>query len=198
MTGDEKGARMARALLNNSASKVVCGACGDTGWPRDMIKTGFGYFCHDCKAANKIPFGANAKKAEAKTRGSKAGVPKTFTCAVCEKELHKGEMTKNSENKWICKTCPSTPNSSPAPVRKIVITPKYDNVDHPSHYTNGPKCPKCGETIECITITEIQSFARGNAMKYLWRAGAKDPEKEVEDLKKAKWYIEREIERLQK
>ena len=41
------------------------------------------------------------------------------------------------------------------------------------------------------------NFHRGNAVKYIARAGKKNPEKEVEDLKKAAWYINREIERLE-
>lgn len=63
-----------------------------------------------------------------------------------------------------------------------------DPVNHPEHYTSHPS------GIECIEITEHMSFCLGNAMKYCWRAGLKaDP---IEDLKKAKWYIDREIQRL--
>ena len=66
-----------------------------------------------------------------------------------------------------------------------------DNVNHPSHYTDGK--------IEVIDFIEDKklNFHRGNAVKYLARAGKKNPEKEVEDLKKAAWYINREIERLE-
>lgn len=49
---------------------------------------------------------------------------------------------------------------------------------------------------EVIDITENLNFCRGNAIKYLARAGAKDPTKELEDLRKAAWYVQREIERL--
>lgn len=66
----------------------------------------------------------------------------------------------------------------------------YDNVDHPKHYTSH------ASGVECITITECFNFCRGNAIKYIWRAGEKGDE--IEDLKKAKWYIEREISRLQR
>lgn len=62
---------------------------------------------------------------------------------------------------------------------------KEDMVSHPSHYTSHPS------GIECIQITEHMGFCIGNAIKYLWRADLKqDP---IEDLEKAKWYIEREI-----
>jgi tRNA dimethylallyltransferase len=52
--------------------------------------------------------------------------------------------------------------------------------------------------LEVIEITENLNFCRGNAVKYLCRAGLKDPEKELEDLKKARWYVDREISRLEK
>lgn len=66
-----------------------------------------------------------------------------------------------------------------------------DMVNHPSHYTDG--------NIEVIDFIEDKrlNYHRGNALKYLCRAGKKDPEKEVEDLQKAVWYINREIQRLE-
>lgn len=67
-----------------------------------------------------------------------------------------------------------------------------DNVNHPSHYTDGK--------IEVIDFIEDKglNFHRGNAVKYIARAGKKDKFKEVEDLEKAAWYINREIERLKR
>ena len=59
---------------------------------------------------------------------------------------------------------------------------------NPPHYKNHPS------GVECITIVEHMNFCRGNAIKYIWRAGDKGDE--VEDLEKAKWYIQREIDRL--
>ena len=54
--------------------------------------------------------------------------------------------------------------------------------------------------IEVITYIDDKNFnyCRGNAIKYISRAGKKNPEKEIEDLEKAEWYIHHEIERLQK
>ena len=68
---------------------------------------------------------------------------------------------------------------------------KNDAVNHPAHYTGGK--------IEVIAFIEDKglNFHRGNAVKYISRAGKKDPAKEVEDLKKARWYIDREIRRLE-
>lgn len=62
-----------------------------------------------------------------------------------------------------------------------------DNVNNPKHYTSH----KSG--IECIQITEEMNFCLGNATKYIWRAGLK--EDAIEDLRKAEWYIKREIQR---
>lgn len=70
-------------------------------------------------------------------------------------------------------------------------------INHPAHYTSSPaKCAGCARPIECIDVTEHMGFARGNAVKYLWRAGRKGSE--LEDLRKAQWYIAREIARLER
>lgn len=67
-----------------------------------------------------------------------------------------------------------------------------DNVNHPKHYTSHPS------GVECIDVAEHMNFSRGNALKYLWRAGEKGgTEKEIEDLEKARWYLAREIKRLE-
>ena len=67
---------------------------------------------------------------------------------------------------------------------------KNDPVNHPAHYTKGK--------IECIDFIQDQelNFCRGNAIKYIVRAGFKDPDKEVEDLEKAVFYLNREIKNL--
>tara|TARA_Y100000593_G_scaffold58479_1_gene108655 strand:+ start:950 stop:1294 length:345 start_codon:yes stop_codon:yes gene_type:complete len=61
------------------------------------------------------------------------------------------------------------------------------NVNHPKHYTQHPS------GIECIQITEHMGFSLGNAIKYIWRADLKNDA--IEDLRKAVWYIEREIDK---
>lgn len=63
-----------------------------------------------------------------------------------------------------------------------------DMVSHPSHYNSGK--------IEVIEFIEDQklNFHKGNAVKYISRAGKKHPGKEIEDLEKAIWYLRREIE----
>lgn len=64
-----------------------------------------------------------------------------------------------------------------------------DSVNHPQHYTDHPS------GVECITITEHFGFNLGNAVKYIWRAALKG--NQLEDLRKAEWYVKREIQRLE-
>lgn len=67
-----------------------------------------------------------------------------------------------------------------------------DPVKNPNHYTGH------ASGIECIEVTRHMNFCRGNAIKYIWRAGEKGgPDKEVEDLLKAIKYLEFEIKRLE-
>lgn len=63
-------------------------------------------------------------------------------------------------------------------------------VNHPDHYNANPS------GVEAIDVIEHMTFNVGNAVKYLWRADHKG--KQIEDLKKARWYIDREIQRLEK
>ena len=78
--------------------------------------------------------------------------------------------------------------------REAVIEAASDPVNHPSHYTSSPAtCSECGAGIECIQITEHMGFAIGSAVKYLWRCDLKHDA--IEDLRKAVWYIEREIQK---
>lgn len=62
-----------------------------------------------------------------------------------------------------------------------------DMVNHPPHYTQHPS------GVECIEIVEHMPYNIGAATKYLWRCGLKGDE--IEDLRKAAWYVNREIER---
>jgi hypothetical protein len=76
-------------------------------------------------------------------------------------------------------------------VKTVDCKEKGDDINHPKHYTSHPS------GVECITITRHHNFAIGNAIKYLFRAGLKHPSP-VEDLKKAIWYIQDEIKRIEK
>jgi Protein of unknwon function (DUF3310). len=67
---------------------------------------------------------------------------------------------------------------------------KNDTVNHPTHYTTGK--------IEVIDFIEDKklNFNKGNAIKYIARAGIKNKDTEIEDLEKSIWYLEREINKL--
>jgi hypothetical protein len=70
---------------------------------------------------------------------------------------------------------------------------KEEAVNHPSYYG--------GDTVyEVIKVIEAWSlgFCLGSAVKYIARAGKKNPAKELEDLQKARFYLDREIARLEK
>ncbi|WP_078344581.1 DUF3310 domain-containing protein [Mycobacteroides chelonae] len=71
-----------------------------------------------------------------------------------------------------------------------MTTPAADAIN-PSHYRNHPS------GVECITITEHFGFNLGNAIKYIWRAGLKTTSP-VEDLKKARWYLDRQISLIER
>lgn len=74
------------------------------------------------------------------------------------------------------------------PCEDIPVATKHDTVSHPSHYNHG--------RIEVIDFIEDQhlGFHLGNVVKYVCRAGFKDDKTEIEDLKKAAWYLNRHIE----
>lgn len=63
---------------------------------------------------------------------------------------------------------------------------RNDVINHPKHYTGHPS------GVECIQITEHMSFCLGNVVKYIWRCDDKGVP--LEDLEKARWYLDREIE----
>jgi hypothetical protein len=82
---------------------------------------------------------------------------------------------------------PSAPQASVGAAQAVK---KHDPVNSPSHYTSGK--------IEVIDFIEDQKlgFCLGNTVKYVARAGKKDPSKTIEDLEKARWYLDREISAL--
>ena len=108
-------------------------------------------------------------------------------CAYC---IHDG---KNCEKKsckagikaWFDTPCEENPPSDN-------VNPPFDNVNHPAHYTFGQ--------IEVIDFIEDKKlgFHLGNAVKYISRAGRKNPDKTIEDLQKAAWYLNRQIARLER
>lgn len=91
-----------------------------------------------------------------------------------QKERNNETMSNIAPQAEHCPPCPTLPKKS-------------DPVNHPSHYTSGK--------IEVIDFIEDQKldFHLANALKYICRAGKKNPDKTKEDLEKAVWYIQRYI-----
>lgn len=97
-------------------------------------------------------------------------------------------MSKNKLSSW------KNTYTGPIPIQEIGIK---NEVHHPTHYNSNPS------GIECIKVIEHYNFCVGNAIKYLWRNGLKNSpsqstkNSQIQDLKKAIWYIEREIFNLE-
>lgn len=75
--------------------------------------------------------------------------------------------------------------------RQERLFPEYETVNHPDHYNQHPS------GVECIDVVEHMNFNLGNAMKYIWRHGDKPGVGALEDLRKAAWYLAREMERIE-
>lgn len=72
-----------------------------------------------------------------------------------------------------------------------------EHVHHPKHYNSlNAKCEVCKSQIECITVVRELNFNLGNAIKYIWRC--EDKGETINDLKKAVWYLQDEIEKRER
>ena len=114
-----------------------------------------------------------------------------FRCSDCQHEW-KVKVSMGEHADYHCPECKSGKVTWTNSIVKIDrMGPKeVDLINHPPHYTSHPS------GVECIEIVEHMNFNIGNAIKYLWRAGLKGDA--IEDLEKARWYVEREIERTGK
>ena len=131
---------------------------------------------------------------------------KTFNCIDCplskkyDKETDEytdtyscvfDEMSDDMLNKcynWYKELDPSACENAEAK------EPDVDMVNHPSHYTQGGI--ECIDALKAATVskTGIEAVCTANAIKYLWRYEEKNG---VEDVKKARWYIDRLIKELE-
>ena len=114
------------------------------------------------------------------------------TCRECGADSGTiGVIEPDVGSRRLCMACVRRERFETA-VSSLPQTAAYvaDPVNHPPHYKKHPS------GVECITVTEHFNFNRGNAIKYIWRAGEKG--NELEDLRKAAWYLQREIARLEK
>lgn len=100
-------------------------------------------------------------------------------------------ITMHSKPKCAVAACewPACETAKTVPIGCGTISARLDNdpVNNPKHYTSHPS------GVECIQVTEHFGFNLGNVIKYLWRA--EDKGAPLEDLKKARWYLDREIQK---
>ena len=112
-------------------------------------------------------------------------------CEGCALKICSTEECVELVRMWLERKCKDNPPADKYVDLQNVSENVRDNVNHPSHYTSGKI-----EVIDFIEDKEL-GFHLGNAVKYISRAGRKNPDKIVEDLQKAVWYINREIGRLE-
>ena len=166
-----------------TASRVILpnGGCGDrmpytpTGWW--LLNGDEEYWLYTAEEIGRVVFTPNYRM---------TAYPVGDPYAICDKSEYEYELKGNA---IVIK----------ARVDRFKPTPPWqertlssDNVSHPPHYANG-----WSNGAEVIDLAENLSFCAGNVVKYVCRAGRKDPGKHVEDLKKARWYIDREIARVE-
>ena len=112
-------------------------------------------------------------------------------CEGCALKICSTEECVELVRMWLEGKCKDNPPGGKHVDLQEASEKVCDNVNHPSHYTSGKI-----EVIDFIEDKEL-GFHLGNAVKYISRAGRKNPDKIVEDLQKAVWYINREIGRLE-
>lgn len=104
-------------------------------------------------------------------------------------------MVTAADSDWRVKAVRDKPEGLEVEVERVGFdfnfpaAPANDPVNHPAHYNHY-------QGLEIIDLTEQMNFNKGNAVKYIARAGLKNPDTEVEDLEKAVWYLQREIDRI--
>jgi hypothetical protein len=97
------------------------------------------------------------------------------------------QTTTLSWSEVTCSICVALHNQGPTRAFRTTKHDAGDSVNHPDHYNAHPS------GVECIEIVRHHSFNVGNVIKYLWRDGLKDTTVELEDLKKAAFYLNDEI-----
>lgn len=73
----------------------------------------------------------------------------------------------------------------------------FDEISKAEHYNVSPAKCKEGHQIECIDVVKHMDFCIGNVIKYLWRAGLKNSNPSLKDLKKARYYLDCKIKALE-
>lgn len=149
----------------------------------DLIKEGPGPFDGDVSGPYPQPMGTTVR----------------LVCAYCKESINPLVSWTKVNGEDFC----NTDHYAKHAVAKVEgrqgdrrgVTTEHKNgdaVSHPTHYNSHPS------GIEAITITRHHNFNVGNVIKYLWRAGLKNGETTLKDLRKAAWYLKDEIEKLEK
>jgi hypothetical protein len=99
-------------------------------------------------------------------------------------------MEDHDEGLVYCPICDAQVDSIVREACALETCPWPSSIHRPTHYRRHPS------GIECIEIVEHMSFNLGNVVKYVWRADEKG--RALEDLRKALWYLTREIEKREK
>lgn len=115
-------------------------------------------------------------------------------CAKCGASCVKSDTYLTAKFGWVCNPCfhEVATRSEERPDSKPVVA--QEAVNHPQHY-GGADNPY--EAIKVIEAWEL-GFCLGNTLKYVSRAGKKNSSSTLEDLKKARWYLDREIQRIER
>ena len=114
-------------------------------------------------------------------------------CSYCPSDIFCKESCIDGIEAWLeSPTEENQPADKHVDLHKVADEVTRDNVNHPDHYNHGKI-----EVIDFIEDKEL-GFHLGNAVKYISRAGRKDANKTIEDLRKATWYLNRQIERLER
>ena len=102
--------------------------------------------------------------------------------------------SRNRKADGSCRNCGEPSPSADTLEGMVPLAPAPSVVDHPGHYTAGKV--ECIDALEAATVnlTGIEAVCTANAIKYLWRWKLKNG---AEDLKKARWYLDRLIARVE-
>ena len=114
-------------------------------------------------------------------------------CEGCALKICSTEECVELVRMWLEGKCKDNPPADKhVDLQQVADEVTHDNVNHPYHYNSG--------RIEVIDFIEDKGlgFHLGNAVKYISRAGRKNPDNTIEDLRKAVWYINRQIQRLER
>ena len=146
---------------------------------------------HDGPPSEEVPSASQPHLAGAEVMSASGSTRALSRCATCDCPLVglTRQDADDADDRWWCMTCWKRLREKEE-CEKAPVQPDHDPVNHPSHYTSSPS------GVECIDVIEHMALNIGNAVKYLWRAGLKNDL--LEDLAKARWYVDREIKRVTK